>query len=195
MATQIFHLLHILFFLMISAEQTDSQSTSIKQVKEGESVSINCEFSSKQDSLVGVYLRRKLSNPIDLIYVHKSRTTLNESYINRIEFKGEAKNFTIRLKNLQENDTDIYYCVFGVRRDILSDQYGQGTMLIVSELKMEHHADCSVGTRNYREISHKDPIVIGVIATSAIAIICALILLFWNVRKCIHRESFDLNLT
>ncbi|XP_038634072.1 T-cell antigen CD7-like [Scyliorhinus canicula] len=193
MAVQTVHVLQILFFLMISEGKEDItlfQSPFIKQVKEGESVSINCEFSSTQHSIVGVYLKRNLSNPIDLIYIHQSGNTILD--INRTEFKGNVKNFTITLKNLQESDTDIYYCVFGIRPP-LSDKYGQGTVLLVSESNMKSCADGCAETRHCKEVSYKDPIVIGVIVSAIVAILCAIVLLFWRTRKVCRRKKSQPN--
>ncbi|GCB61903.1 uncharacterized protein [Scyliorhinus torazame] len=192
MAVQTVHVLQILFFLMISEGQEDIklfQSPFIKQVKEGESVSINCEFSSKQQPLVGVYLRRNLSYPTDLIYVHTQSNTIRDSYINRTEFKGKVKNFTITLKNLQESDTDIYYCVFGIRHPTISDKYGQGTMLLVSESTVKSCADGCVETGHCKEVSYKDPIVIGVIVSAAVAMLCAIVLLLWRTKKICRRKQ------
>ncbi|XP_048411468.1 uncharacterized protein LOC125463798 [Stegostoma tigrinum] len=186
MATQKVSLLHILLFSMISGVKTDghiSPAPFIKRMKNGASFSINCEYSSSQGTIVGTYIRRSFSNPIDLIYVHPKQITKHKSYETRLEYKGDVKNFTVTINNIQESDIGIYYCVFGIRnKTYIKDSIGQETVLLSESNLKDCKTDCADAT-NCTELLHKDPIMIGVIITAIVAIICALIMILWHARK------------
>ncbi|XP_067914194.1 uncharacterized protein [Heterodontus francisci] len=147
---------------------------------------MNCEFSSTKGTVVGTYFRRNLLNPIDLVYFYKENITVRASYTNRLVCEGNMKNFTVTLNNLHESDIDIYYCIFGIRNNKVSDYSGQGTMLIVSEPNMEHCADVCA---NCKTVSYQDPVVIGVIVAAIVALSCALVLSLWRAKKICHREQ------
>ncbi|XP_048466613.1 uncharacterized protein LOC109933749 [Rhincodon typus] len=186
MAAQKIQLLHIFLFSMISGVKTDghiSPALLIKRMKNGASFSINCEYSSSQGTIVGTYIKRSFSNPIDLIYVHPEKITKHKSYEKRLEYKGDVKNFTVTLNNVQESDIGIYYCVFGIRnKELIKDSFGQETVLLSESKLKDCETECAEAI-NCAELLYKDPIMIGVIITAIVAIICALIMILWHARK------------
>ncbi|XP_043570560.1 T-cell antigen CD7-like [Chiloscyllium plagiosum] len=186
MVPQRIQLLQVLFIWMISGVKTDghiAQTLHIKRVKNGSSAFLNCEYSSSQGTIVGTYLRRSFSKPIDLIYFHTKQVTKHKLYEHRLDCKGTVKNFTVTLHHFQESDRDIYYCVFGIRNQTsVNDRIVQETVLVSESRMKDCKADCGE-TINCREFSYKDPIVIGVIVVATVAIICALVLIFWHARK------------
>ncbi|XP_060700520.1 CMRF35-like molecule 1 isoform X2 [Hemiscyllium ocellatum] len=186
MVPQRIQLLQVLLIWMISGVKTDghiSQTLHIVRVKNGSPALINCVYSSSKGTIVGTYLKRSVSKPIDLIYFHPSQVTKHKLYEHRLDCEGNVKNFTVTLRDFQESDRDIYYCVFGIRNQTsINDKIVQETVFVSESRIKDCKADCEE-TINCRQFSYKDPIVIGVIVVVAIAIICALVLISWHARK------------
>ncbi|KAH0629539.1 hypothetical protein JD844_011678 [Phrynosoma platyrhinos] len=87
--------------------------------EEGESVSMVCEFN--HPTIIGLYLKRTLGKPMNVMYVseHCTNKTENDAYKNRTKCLGLNNKTTITLRQVKKSDSDVYVC--------------EGTLLIKKE--------------------------------------------------------------
>ncbi|XP_075435833.1 uncharacterized protein LOC142472632 [Ascaphus truei] len=134
----------------------------------GESANISCSTSSREP-MIGVYLRRRSRQ---IMYVHNTNSVTKEpDYETRLRVTGTVLNFTITLRDLSEEDTDLYLCegAVGDFRDIC----GQGTLLTV--------ADCASQTDPILNQEFNIRLIIIIIIMAVV--ICAFLFLVFIIGK------------
>ncbi|XP_032899882.1 uncharacterized protein LOC116987783 [Amblyraja radiata] len=179
MAAQIFLCLSFLFFPTITAGQSVSQSPRTIYAERGESVSMTCEITVTQGKIVGTNLLRNPLNPMDLCFVRVESVFIAETHRLRLECIGtqDAKRINITLRNLQKNDTDIYYCSSGIENGRLDNFKSKGTMLIVTDKTTQPCDDNCTEEEKCKVAVYKDPLMIAMIILAVASFLCALVLL------------------
>lgn len=175
MAVQIFLCFSFLFFPTITAGQFVSQSPRTIYAERGESVSMTCEITFTHGTLVGTSLLRNPFNPMKLCYVTNTSAFIPAMHKLRLDCIGthDAKRINITLKNLQKNDTDIYYCSSGIENGRLKDFNSTGTILFVTD---ETKHNCAKEEKCTFAV-FKDPLMIAMIILAVASFLCALVLL------------------
>ncbi|XP_059805054.1 uncharacterized protein LOC132380319 [Hypanus sabinus] len=190
MAVLILLYLPILFFTMTTAEGPDGsvdQFPHVKLAKPGESVTMKCKITVRKGEIVGTHLKRNPPPSEDLCYF-KSIDSIHvgDLYKDRLECNktiGDQNTITIQLRNLQISDTDVYYCITGIKNIRVSEFSGKGTLLIVSEPDNQTYAANYVEEKFCKVDYLKDPVMITMIIFVVVLGICVLVLLNSYVRK------------
>ncbi|KAG8128981.1 hypothetical protein E2320_015708, partial [Naja naja] len=90
-----------------------SQGLMVLIAEEGQSVNLTCKF---MHMIEGLYLKRTFGDVTKVLYVtqHGKIKKENSAYENRTEYFEMNNTATITLKQLKENDSDVYMCTAGM---------------------------------------------------------------------------------
>uniref|UniRef100_A0A8D0GS44 CD7 molecule n=1 Tax=Sphenodon punctatus TaxID=8508 RepID=A0A8D0GS44_SPHPU len=129
-------LLVLSFLQVIPAQKGIIQKPPLIIADEGESVNITCQAS--QGTMDGMKLKREVVNDMTVLTVVENPRNISPRYAQGIEFVEVQNTFVITLRELQKNDTDVYYCrgiaVINGNHNSVS---GSGTMLVVRDKCLE----------------------------------------------------------
>ncbi|KAL7856635.1 hypothetical protein SRHO_G00155340 [Serrasalmus rhombeus] len=127
----------------------------------------------------GLYLKQRYSKPRELLYlsIPDNTKTISSGFEHRLSVTGECCDFTLRLSELQIEDTDGYYCqwAFFEGGGIISYRQDKETVIIVRDGDPEE--EC-----NKQRMVHHLLLVISVLITVTMFIICAGLIIwkFWQ---------------
>ncbi|KAM5134935.1 uncharacterized protein ACMZJ9_017549 [Mantella aurantiaca] len=112
-----------------------NQEPKMLQLSPGETATINCTVLSPKP-MNHVYLRKRFRKIMNIM---TDRFQVSPGYENRLTCTGQKPHFTIMLKNLTDEDSDLYICdgMVGEFEEI----HGQGTLILVRKeevIKEEH---------------------------------------------------------
>ncbi|XP_073537299.1 uncharacterized protein [Phyllobates terribilis] len=103
------------------------QEPKLLEVNSGEDAIINCTVTGWET--LGVNVRKRFKKILFIKNICNGQMTMDENYRGRLSCSGDRSHFSVTLKNVTVNDTDIYHC------DALTVKYteicGSGTLLIV----------------------------------------------------------------
>uniref|UniRef100_A0ACB8EKU9 Uncharacterized protein n=1 Tax=Sphaerodactylus townsendi TaxID=933632 RepID=A0ACB8EKU9_9SAUR len=133
--------IYVLLLLFLRCPASDEniilQEPILITAEEGESVNITCHLN--HSNMVGLYLRRKFVNDVEVLYIsgHGKRKIVSPEYKGRIEYFEQQNTVTIMMQQLQKNDSGNYTC----EGTILTNQEpkimeGHGTVLAVIGKKL-----------------------------------------------------------
>ncbi|XP_070595905.1 T-cell antigen CD7 [Erythrolamprus reginae] len=93
-----------------------SQELMVLIAEEGQSVNLTCKF---MHEIKALYLKRTVGDVMDVLYVtqHGKIKIEDPAYENRTEYFEMNNMATITLKNLRENDSDVFLCRAGMFKD------------------------------------------------------------------------------
>ncbi|XP_062448098.1 uncharacterized protein LOC134149203 [Rhea pennata] len=98
--------------------------------REGDSISIICSM-KKSENEVGTYLRTSIQ-PTNIVYLSSQNTSfILPALADRTSYSNEGKNLRVTLRNIQENDSNIYLCSNFIKESNYVKLNGKTTMLVV----------------------------------------------------------------
>lgn len=100
--------------------------------KPGQSITIQCKSSSDYESL---QLKKGIHMETVTFTKHRDtgKETINTEMIHRVQTHGKSLNVDILIKDLNENDTDVYWCMYTKLSVTYTEvtEKGQGSILLV----------------------------------------------------------------
>ncbi|XP_061088518.1 uncharacterized protein si:rp71-81e14.2 [Conger conger] len=135
----------------------------------GDSFSMQCS-TTKNDSK-GLYLVWGLHEEKELFYLHgsSSKLTVNKDYRGRLQTEGKLKNIKIKLPNMTEDDSGVYWCKYQSTDNKVTVN---GSMVVVNGRQCPR--DTTV-TSNL--------VLVSAISAGSVFLLCFIVLLLWLVPK------------
>ncbi|XP_066473782.1 uncharacterized protein [Tiliqua scincoides] len=117
------------------------KESNVIHAEEGESVNITCQFLSS--NIDGLYLKRTLLKPIEVLYAtkHGEQLTLKSAYINRTKYFELQDRAIIMLQQVQKDDSDVYVCEH-IDKDF-KEMKTRGVILAVRDKSVMKLEQCS----------------------------------------------------
>nr|XP_008102560.1 PREDICTED: T-cell antigen CD7 isoform X2 [Anolis carolinensis] len=133
-----------LYFLICFSGTSATKENTVKHeliviiAEEGDSVNMTCDFNNPK--LIGVYLKRILGNPMNVIYATaygKDKTEAPE-YKNRTEYFQLNNTVMITLRQVKKNDSDAYVCEGALLRNNLPHTMNSSSIILAVKEKTEY---------------------------------------------------------
>ncbi|XP_029946503.1 uncharacterized protein LOC115387786 [Salarias fasciatus] len=162
---------------------TDAEVKGVQWKKSGESVTIQCRSSGKQQQLA---LKKGLKEEFQLFNTEaaSAKEVTAKEYIERLQTHGEFPNKDILIKNLSPNDTGPYWCIY-TKVDShanIETTKGEGSVLLVVT---DHAGDKQVAKDEPKacDSSNQDLIMVCVVVIGVVLLLIIMSFLIWIVRK------------
>ncbi|XP_077315377.1 uncharacterized protein LOC143935411 [Lithobates pipiens] len=100
----------------------------------GETAIINCTVNPGNNTVIkNVFFRKRFTKLMTIVVktTHINEYMSSEKYTNRLTYSGQAPHFTLMLKNVTHDDSDLYICdaIIGGFKAII----GEGTLIFVGK--------------------------------------------------------------
>ncbi|XP_075033832.1 uncharacterized protein LOC142095024 [Mixophyes fleayi] len=147
-------------------------------VNSGETAVISCKV-SKQVDILGIYVRKRF---MTIMYINKSNNlTVKSNYKDRLTCSGTVSNFRVILRNLTEEDTDLYLCNG-------AEVFGNGTLIVVRA-----PFDNATGNTQDKNPSNSSAHVPYIITAFILVILCVVSLVFLKYKSSKEQQSRNQN--
>ncbi|MGH0147208.1 UNVERIFIED_CONTAM: hypothetical protein FKN15_052790 [Acipenser sinensis] len=163
---------------MISDEELIvSQSPEFISALKGHSAEITCSI-SLSSKIDGLYLKRRFARPQDVLYfsLAKMKINIEKEYKGRLTHHGECCSFAFTITQLQLNDSDGYYCIWGgldMTTGMLVSYESMGTLIVVKEHRVSCPTDSSRSNLSF--------ILLLLMVSAGIVVVCVFMcVLLWH---------------
>ncbi|KAK6478407.1 hypothetical protein HHUSO_G20716 [Huso huso] len=165
-----------------------SQSPEFINALKGHSAEITCSISllSKID---GLYLKRRFARPQDVLYfsLAKMKINIDKEYKGRLTHHGECCSFAFTITQLQLNDSDGYYCIWGgldITTGMLVSYESMGTLIVVKEPRVSCPTDSSRSNLSF--------ILLLLMVSAGVVVVCVFMcVLLWHCTG--NKKSYQPN--
>ncbi|XP_041075502.1 uncharacterized protein LOC121295168 isoform X2 [Polyodon spathula] len=163
------------------------QSPEFVYAFKGHSAQIKCSI-SEASKIDGLYLKRRFAQPQDVLYLSLATMKINtEEYKSRLTHHGECCSFAFNITQLQLNDSDGYYCVWGgldIATGMLMSYESNGTLIVVKEPRVSCPPDSARSKLNFF-------LIFVVMSAGAIVVSVVMCVLLWHCTG--NKKRYQLN--
>ncbi|XP_075701634.1 uncharacterized protein LOC142665765 isoform X2 [Rhinoderma darwinii] len=140
-----------------------------------------------ESSTIGSNMRKRFKKILSIV---NNSSSIDDDYKDRLSNSGNSSHFSVTLKNLTVNDTDVYLCCALTMKYI--EICSSGTLIIVHEVtyKVKDTAKEEM-EQGYRKNSFGPTTYI--ITISAMLVLCLAVLMYMKLKKTKEKQNFNQN--
>ncbi|MGH0118531.1 UNVERIFIED_CONTAM: hypothetical protein FKN15_015209 [Acipenser sinensis] len=171
---------------LLDEELIVSQSPEFISALKGHSAEITCSI-SLSSKIDGLYLKRRFARPQDVLYfsLAKMKINIEKEYKGRLTHHGECCSFAFTITQLQLNDSDGYYCIWGgldMTTGMLVSYESMGTLIVVKEPRVSCPTDSSRSNLSF--------ILLLLMVSAGVVVVCVFMcVLLWHCTGGASRPS------